>query len=348
MNMTPPSDRQTDGIATPGSHRIRSVRRAFAIAALATVLCASTDGARAASADSALDAYEKRDFARARAEFEKLAKERPDDPRYRFNAGDAAYRMRDFTNAAAHFESALASPDLKLQQGAYYNLGNSRYLIGEQAKEPQEKLQAWQQSLTNFSSALGLDPKDTNAASNLAYMRQRVEELMKQMPPPQKQQPKGDKDKDKKDKKDDPGKDQQPPQQQSGDKPQDPQDQQKDAQSSKDDPGKDPDKDQAGKKGEQEDKKSGQAKSDPKKHGKPEQGQKEKQQAQKQDGKETGKEGEDGEAQEASEETAKPGEMSPAQAARLLDNQKAEEKALVFQSGNGKESPERKRRRKTW
>ena len=339
MNMTPPSDRQTDGIATPGSHRIRSVRCAFAIAALATVLCASTAGARAASADSALDAYEKRDFARARAEFEKLAKERPDDPRYRFNAGDAAYRMRDFTNAAAHFESALASPDLKLQQGAYYNLGNSRYLIGEQAKEPQEKLQAWQQSLTNFSSALGLDPKDTNAASNLAYMRQRVEELMKQMPPPQKQQPKGDKDKDKKD---DPGKDQQPSQQQSGDKPQDPQDQQKD------DPGKDPDKDQAGKKGEQEDKKSGQAKSDPKKDGKPEQGQKEKQQAQKQDGKETGKEGEDGEAQEASEETAKPGEMSPAQAARLLDNQKAEEKALVFQSGNGKESPERKRRRKTW
>ena len=339
MNMTPPSDRQTDGIATPGSHRIRSVRCAFAIAALATVLCASTAGARAASADSALDAYEKRDFARARAEFEKLAKERPDDPRYRFNAGDAAYRMRDFTNAAAHFESALASPDLKLQQGAYYNLGNSRYLIGEQAKEPQEKLQAWQQSLTNFSSALGLDPKDTNAASDLAYMRQRVEELMKQMPPPQKQQPKGDKDKDKKD---DPGKDQQPPQQQSGDKPQDPQDQQKD------DPGKDPDKDQAGKKGEQEDKKSGQAKSDPKKDGKPEQGQKEKQQAQKQDGKETGKEGEDGEAQEASEETAKPGEMSPAQAARLLDNQKAEEKALVFQSGNGKESPERKRRRKTW
>ena len=345
MNMTPPSDRQTDGIATPGSHRIRSVRCAFAIAALATVLCASTAGARAASADSALDAYEKRDFARARAEFEKLAKERPDDPRYRFNAGDAAYRMRDFTNAAAHFESALASPDLKLQQGAYYNLGNSRYLIGEQAKEPQAKLQAWQQSLTNFSSALGLDPKDTNAASNLAYMRQRVEELMKQMPPPQKQQPKGDKDKDK-DKKDDPGKDQQPPQQQSGDKPQDPQDQQKDDPGK--DPGKDPDKDQAGKKGEQEDKKSGQAKSDPKKDGKPEQGQKEKQQAQKQAGEEAGKEGEDGEALEASEETSKPGEMSPAQAARLLDNQKAEEKALVFQSGNGKESPERKRRRKTW
>lgn len=345
MNMTHPNDRRMDGIARPGNHRVRSARRALAVAALTTALCASTAGARAASADSALDAYEKRDFARARAEFEKLAKERPDDPRYRFNAGDAAYRMRDLTNAAAHFESVLASPDLKLQQGAYYNLGNSRYLIGEQAKDPQAKLQAWQQSLTNFSSALGLDPKDTNAASNLAYMRQRVEELMKQMPPPQQQQPKGDKDKDKKD---DPGKDQQPQDQQSGDKQQDAQDKQKDPQSSKDDPGKDQDEDQAGKKGEPEDKKSEQAKSDPKKDGKPEQGQKEKQQAQKQAGKETGKEGEDGEAQEASEEAAKPGEMSPAQAARLLDNQKAEEKALVFQSGNGKESRERQRRRKTW
>ena len=343
MNMTPSSDRRSDGIATPGSHRAGPARLGPVIAALSAMLCASAAGARAASADSALDAYEKGDFARARAGFEKLAKERPDDPRYRFNAGDAAYRMRDFTNAAAHFESALASPDLKLQQGAYYNLGNARYLIGEQAKDPQSKLQAWQQSLTNFSSALGLDPKDTNAASNLAYMRQRVEELMKQMPPPQQQQQKGDKDKDK-DKKDDPGKDQQSQDPQSGDKQKDPQDKQKDAQSNKGDQ----DKDQAGKKGEQEDKKSEQAKSDPKKDGKPEQGQKDKQQAQKQAGKETGKEGEDGEAQEAAEEAAKPGEMSPAQAARLLDNQKAEEKALVFQSGNGKESPERQRRRKTW
>jgi Ca-activated chloride channel family protein len=345
MNMTPHSDRRTDGIETPGIHRSGSARRALAFAVLMTVFWASTAAVMAASADSALDAYEKGDFARARAEFERLAKERPDDPRYRFNAGDAAYRMRDFTNAAAHFESALASPDLKLQQGAYYNLGNSRYLIGEQAKDPQAKLQAWQQSLTNFSSALGLDPKDTNAASNLAYMRQRVEELMKQMPPPQQQQQKGDKDKDKKD---DPGKDQQRQDQQSGDKQQDPQDKQKDSQSSKSDTGKDQDKGQAGKKGEQEDKKSEQAKSETKKDGKPEQGQKEKQQAQKQAGKETGKEGEDGEAQEASEAAAKPGEMSPAQAARLLDNQKAEEKALVFQSGDGKESRERKHGRKTW
>ncbi len=347
MNTTHPGTRRMDGIAAPASARSCSVRRSTAIAVLMTVLCASAAAVRAASPDSALDAYEKRDFARARAEFEKLAKERPDDPRYRFNAGDAAYRMRDFTNAAAHFESALGSPDLKLQQGAYYNLGNSRYLMGEQATDPKAKLQAWQQSLTNFSSALGLDPRDTNAASNLAYMRQRVEELMKQMPPPQQQQQqqKGDKDKDKKDA---PGKDQQPRQQQSGDKQQDPQDKQKDAPASKGDPGKDQDKDQAGKKGEQDDKKSDQAKSDPKKDGKPEQGQKEKQQAQKQAGKETGKEGDDGEAQEASEEAAKPGEMSPAQAARLLDNQKAEEKALVFQSGNGKESRERQRRRKTW
>lgn len=343
MNTTPPSDRPMDATAAHVGGRPGPAHRALVITALSTVLCASTVAVRAASADAALDAYEKGDFARARAGFERLAKERPDDPRYRFNAGDAAYRMRDFTNAAAHFESALASPDLKLQQGAYYNLGNARYLIGEQAKDPQAKLQAWQQSLTNFSSALGLDPKDTNAASNLAYMRQRVEELMKQMPPPQQQQQqqKGEKDKDKKD---DPGKDQQAQDQQSGDKQKDPQDKQKDAQSNKGDQ----DKDQAGKKGEQEDKKSEQAKSDPKKDGKPDQGQKDKQQAQKQAGKETGKEGGDGEAQEATEEAAKPGEMSPAQAARLLDNQKAEEKALVFQSGNGKESPERQRRRKTW
>ena len=306
------------------------------LATLSALLCLSCWPLRAASPDSALDAYEKRDFPRARAEFEQLAKKDPADPRLRFNAGDAAYRMRDFTNAAAHFESVLAAPDLKLQQGAYYNLGNARYLLGETTRDPQAKLQAWQQSLTNFSSAVKLDPKDTNAASNFAYLKQRVEELLKQMP--QQQQPqKGDQDKDKKDPKDDQDQSQQGQQKPSpGDQPKDQQQAQK--------PEQQPDQ---GKDGKPEDQKSQQTKADQKKD--EQQRQAEEQKARQQAGKEPGKEGSGDGEPTAAEEAGKPGEMSPVQAARLLDNQKGEEKALVFQSANGKGSRERPQRiRKPW
>ena len=295
-----------------------------------------------ASPDAALKAYQKGDFKRARAEYEKLAKQKPEDPRLRFNAGDAAYRQQDFTNATAHFESALSAPDLGLQQRAYYNLGNAQYQLGTRATDPQAKLQAWQQSLTNFGSSVKLDAKDTNAVSNLAFVQKQVEELMKQMPK-QSQPQNGKDDKDKKSKPDDKNQSQQDQQQASKDQQKD-QDKQSSDKQDKDDQAKSQQAQNQDKQSDQDKSQSQSAKDDPSKEKSGEQ-----QQAQQQKGDAEGQKSAGAAGQPQGEESGKPGEMNAVQAGRLLDAQKGDEKALVFQNGSGKEAGERRtRKRKTW
>ena len=300
----------------------------------------------AASPDTALRSYQKGDYKASRQEYEALARTTPEDPRYRFNAGAAAYRQSDFTNAATHFESAIASRDLHLQEQAYYNLGNTRFQMGFRAPDPQSKLQQWEQALTHFNSALKLDATDTNAAANLEYVKSRVEELRKQQPPPQQQKKDDKKDpKDSKDQQQNPSGD---GQQKSNDKKQqdhDPASGQKGSQ----------EKDSQGT-GEPKDSKDGDSKED--------QAQSKPNPKEDAAGKDKGTGGEskngsqaaqqgdpkNGKAQAAEPGDSKAGEMSAAQAARLLDEQKADEKALVFQPGGQGQKPRNpaQRTRKTW
>jgi len=157
-----------------------------------------------ASPNSALRHYRKADYPAAQAEFERLAQEKPTDPRLKFNAGAAAFRAGNLKSASQHFQDALASTDLKLQSDTFYNLGNTLFHLGEQAGEPNERQKSWENSLRSFEAAVKLAPQHTNAQHNLDYVRQRLDEL-KQQQQQQKQQQKsqGDnQDKDKSDEKD--------------------------------------------------------------------------------------------------------------------------------------------------
>jgi Ca-activated chloride channel homolog len=312
-----------------------------------------------ASPETALRQYEKGDFLRARGEFERLAKQNPEDPRYRFNAGDAAFRQHDFTNAASWFESVLASPDVQLQEKANYNLGNARYRFGESLPDPKARLEQWQQSLGHFEAATKLDPADTNAAVNLNFVRQRIEELQKQMP---KQQDKSKGDKQKQDKNQD------SQQQQQGQSSQD-----QNSKDQKQDPGKNDSKpqnpDQGGSKEEAQSKDPSESQGQPPNPQSAAAKEPDKSSAQtpgqspsgdpkenegKSSGKKTDGQNTDDSAQAAGdsskEEVSKPGEMSAVQAERLLDSQKSDEKALVFRAhGNGKDAAERQRKpRRPW
>jgi Ca-activated chloride channel family protein len=320
--------------------------------ALATLVAALS--LHAASPDTAQQAYRKGDYQKARREYDALLQGKPDDPRYQFNAGAAAYRTSDFTNAVNRFEATLASPDLKLQEKAYYNLGNTRYQMGYRAQDPQVKLKQWQQALTDYTSALKLDATDTNAASNLQYVKTKVEELMRQQPPSQRQKNQDqnqdknknqDKDKDKQD------------QEQSPDSKSDQQKDQNQSQESK--PSKDSkdskDKDDTAKSEPQSPQDGNPDKQDGKDPSDSDSKKQEAQSGQKQDGKDGSAaghkpEGKDGNGQAIGMEEGKAGEMSRAQAAKLLDEQKGDEKALVFQpGGQGKRSRDpAQRSRKTW
>src|SRR5262249_7038875 len=109
------------------------------------------------------------------------------DPRLRFNAGAAAYRNGQFDEAAKRFDQALASPDLKLQERAYFNRGNTLYYLGAGLPDPSKKSEVWQKAVGDFESTLKLNPQDADAKFNLEYVKKQLEELKKQQQ--QKDQP---------------------------------------------------------------------------------------------------------------------------------------------------------------
>src|SRR5208282_768212 len=108
-------------------------------------------------------------------EFERLAQVNTNDLRLVFNAGAAAYRATNFDAALGDFQMVTLSPDLNLQQQAYYNLGNTLYRQGELRFEPDtESLDAletsWKQAIKCYEHAAELNTNDTDAAYNLALV----------------------------------------------------------------------------------------------------------------------------------------------------------------------------------
>jgi Ca-activated chloride channel family protein len=132
------------------------------------------------SPSSALREYNDGDYQKALKDFNDLAARKPDDPRLHFNAGAAAYQAHELEEAAREFGLALASPDLLLQQRAYYNLGNTMYRAGEKATDSTKKQEAWDSAVKNYESALKLNQQDADAKFNQDFVKKQLEELKKQ------------------------------------------------------------------------------------------------------------------------------------------------------------------------
>jgi Ca-activated chloride channel family protein len=132
-----------------------------------------------ASPSSALRAYNAGNYTNALQEFDRLAQMNTNDLRLVFNAGVAAYRATNFDAALGDFQTVTLSPDLNLQQQAYYNLGNTFYRQGELKFEPDtESLDAmtgtWQQAVRCYEHAAELNTNDTDAAYNLAFVKKQI------------------------------------------------------------------------------------------------------------------------------------------------------------------------------
>jgi len=144
-----------------------------------------------ASPSSALREYNSGHYDQSLKEYEQLLEKKSDDPRLHYNAGNAAYRSRKFDEAAKQFTNALTAPDLKLQQQAYYNLGNSLFHLGEANPDPSKRTETWEQSLKSYQGTLNLNPTDADAKFNYQFVKKKLEELKQQ----QQQQKQNDKDK---------------------------------------------------------------------------------------------------------------------------------------------------------
>jgi len=272
--------------------------------AAAVALLALLPGTVFGSASSALKQYQGGKYDRALREYERLLRDKPNEPALHYNAGAAAFQAKEYDKAITHFGSAISGQDLQLQQRALYNLGNAYYRAGEAASDPQGKISAWQEALKSFENARKLDANDADAEFNYELVKKKLEELKQQQQQQQKNQDKSD---DKKDEnKDDKQKDQQQ-QQKDQNQDQSKQDQKQDEQK---------DQQQKDQKEQQEQEKRDSEKQDKSQQQKPEQGQKQDQQEQK-----------DVQGKPTRQQQV---QMTPEQAQRLLEAAKNDEKVLIF------------------
>lgn len=322
---------------------------ASSAAATAMLLCLIGAGSTQASVSSAQRAYQAGRFEDARKEYDALLLRRAADPRLQFNAGAAAYRDGQFAEAAERFAKAAAAPDLKLQQRAYYNRGNTHYQIGERETEMDKKREAWEQSLKDFEATLKLDAKDADAQHNLEFVKQRLEELKQQ------EQKQDQQNQDNKDQKDEQNQDKQDQQKQDQkdqkDQPQDKQDKQKkdEQQKQQDQQKQDQQKQQSGQdqKDQQQKEKERQekAKQEQERQKQKAEQQKQQQEQQKQQGEQ---DKQSGEPQEGEETAQVQGMLTPQQARQILDAQKTDEKMLPVDIQKQPERPGAPRRIKDW
>lgn len=303
--------------AQPAASRAPSIAGATRVAAVLLLL--AFPRLLRASPSSALHDYKAGQYDEALKEYDKLIESKSDDPRLRYDAGAAAYRAKQLDEAAKHFDEALSTPDLKLQQQAYYNRGNTYYYLGERNPDPSKRSEVWQKSLQDFESSLKLNPQDQDAKFNYQFVKKKIEELKQQQQQQKNQQNKsGDKNQDQ---------DQQQQNQQNQDSKKD-QDQSSQSQQDKSGQKKDSQdsaqqqaQQQQSERQKEEDKKQQQAaaQSQPKEP----QDQKEAQQASASEDKK-----ENAEEKEAEAAAAAAGQMTPQQARQLLDSQKGEEMML--------------------
>jgi len=294
---------------------------------LTMVLCA--DSPRKAAEHMKLGQYE--DAMRVYAD---LASRKPDDSRYFYNAGVAAYKAQRFQEAQEYFDASSLSSDLGLQQQSFYNRGNALYKAGENEAEFEQKTQLWKEALDQFDHAVKLNDTDKLATENLQFVKTQLENLQEQQQEQnQENQPNEDQDQD--DKQDDQNK-QDKQQQDNQNNQNDQNDQQQD---NREDSNEGNNQNQPSEEGQEDLKKGDQDDNNPEK---PEE--QEQKQSPKSDENQDGEEGSAGQPEEGEGNETVPTTMTPQQAMQLLESAKDEAKALIFKPQANK----RNRRFKDW
>ena len=111
-----------------------------------------------------------------------ILKKQPHNPVLLFNMGDVQYRKKQYDKALESFTGALATDDLDLQAKSYFNLGNTRYQLGQKVEktDPQQAIKHFNRAIKAYENSLKLHPADPEARENLALVKKLVNELKKQ------------------------------------------------------------------------------------------------------------------------------------------------------------------------
>jgi Ca-activated chloride channel family protein len=161
----------------PNRHGEKNVAKAMSAVSAAMVLLAFLPVAAGASPAAALRDYQSGNFTNALTEYTKLAEAKTNDLRLIFNAGDAAYRATNFDLAQNLFQQVTVSPDLKLQQQAFYNLGNVQFQKAKQAPDLDGLEQGFDAAAKIYERAVVLNTNDADAVFNYRFAQGAAEQV---------------------------------------------------------------------------------------------------------------------------------------------------------------------------
>jgi len=133
-----------------------------------------------ASAAGATREYNAGNYPDALEEFDRLRTKRGDDHRLNYNAGAAAFRAGKYEEAVERYGLATGAPNLTLQEQAYYSRGNALYRVGEQESEIPARKNAWERAIKDYESTLKLDSAAADAQFNLEFVKKQLAELEQQ------------------------------------------------------------------------------------------------------------------------------------------------------------------------
>ena len=126
----------------------------------------------------------------------------PDSSLLHFNLGDAQYKQGKYDEALAAFTQVHPSDDDHAAEAhAAYNTGNANYRLGEAiaATDPKTALDRYAQALVAYRRAIVAAPDDLDAKLNYELVEQKRAELQKKLEEQQKQQQEQQKDQQQKD-----------------------------------------------------------------------------------------------------------------------------------------------------
>ncbi len=320
--------------ANPSSHPDRSIEQSerTLIGSLFCCLCfllASSATTQAENAQEAARYFQEGRYDDALEIYRLLALENPDDPRLTYNAGVAAFRAGQYTEAMEQFDAASLAPDLELQQQAHYNMGNTLYRAGESTEDFKLKSETWKNAMQRYQNALTINEADTLAQDNLNFVKKRLEELEQQQQEQQQDQEQNQDENENEEESDE--------QQQQDSESDEEQEQNKSDQQN------DPEQQQ-----EQEQDQQGQDQQQEEQQQDPSQSQQEQEQEKEQQQDPSKAEPQESDPKDQDQQQALPreGKMTPEQAKQLLDAERDQAKAMIFQPPENKKS--RKRRFKDW
>ena len=200
-----------------------------ATAMLGIALLGATATTRAALPQAAEQAYKRGDFTKSQSEYTAAAAKEPAKTVLQFNAGSAAYKAGNLARAATDFQNSLHTEEVPVQQGAFYNLGNTQFRLGQKTEKsnPKETIETWGEAVRSYDAALQIEPGDVQAKHNRDLVKRKIEQLKKQEDQKKQQQQQQSQKNDSKDQKSN------PENQQAGQNGQEPKDQQQPRQDQK-------------------------------------------------------------------------------------------------------------------